>query len=157
VQAPVPDSFKRPQNHPSLNPSANMSNRRASGVDDVDATFLTTDTSFVENPPSSKAASKFKDVASPARTPRKTPKRHIDCTRKRRDTHAWWRDERDKRKRDCAGNCKRARKRRLIQARNLPQVQQLEGLEGARYVDAGVSNIPLIHCCCQTRVETLRS
>ena len=39
MQAPVPDSFKRPQNHPSLNPSANLPNRRASGVDDVDATL----------------------------------------------------------------------------------------------------------------------
>jgi DASH complex subunit DAM1 len=71
LQAPVPDSFKRPQNHPSLNPSANLPNRRASGIEDVDATFLTTDTSFVDNPPSSKAASKFKNAASPAPTPKK--------------------------------------------------------------------------------------
>ncbi|KAF9701031.1 hypothetical protein EKO04_000859 [Ascochyta lentis] len=71
-EAPVPDSFRRPQNHPSLNPSANLPNRRASGVEDVDATFLTTDTSFVDNPPSSKAASKFKNAASPAPTPKKT-------------------------------------------------------------------------------------
>ncbi|KAJ4412812.1 DASH complex subunit dam1 [Didymella pomorum] len=72
-EAPVPDSFKRPQNHPGLNPSAGLPNRRASGVEDVDATFLTTDTSFVDHPPSSKAASKFKNAQSPApRTPKKT-------------------------------------------------------------------------------------
>ncbi|KAF1362493.1 hypothetical protein EJ07DRAFT_153396 [Lizonia empirigonia] len=56
-----------------MNPSANLPNRRASGVEDVDATFLTTDTSFVDNPPSSKAANKFKNAASPAPAP-KTPR-----------------------------------------------------------------------------------
>ncbi|KZM25024.1 DASH complex subunit dam1 [Ascochyta rabiei] len=71
-EAPVLDSFRRPQNHTSLNPSAHLPNRRASAVDDADATFLTTDTSFVDNPPSSKVATKFKNAASPAPTPKKT-------------------------------------------------------------------------------------
>ncbi|KAJ4313392.1 DASH complex subunit dam1 [Neodidymelliopsis sp. IMI 364377] len=71
-EAPVPDSFKRPQNHAELS-AANLTGRRASqGVDDMDATFLTTDTSFVDNPPSSKAASKFKNAASPAPAPKTT-------------------------------------------------------------------------------------
>jgi len=52
-EAPVADSFKRSQNPPDLDvPHAH----RAHGPDDVDATFLTTDTSFVDNPPSGKMA-----------------------------------------------------------------------------------------------------
>jgi DASH complex subunit DAM1 len=62
-QAPVVESFKRPQNHPDLG-SPNLN--RSHGADDMDATFLTTDTSFVENPPSSKMASKFQTPQTPA-------------------------------------------------------------------------------------------
>ncbi|KAF2641370.1 hypothetical protein P280DRAFT_425830, partial [Massarina eburnea CBS 473.64] len=56
-EAPVPESFKRPQN-----PDFSSSLNRAEP--DMEATFLTTDTSFVENPPSSKVASKFQNPAS---------------------------------------------------------------------------------------------
>ncbi|KAH5986542.1 hypothetical protein HBI82_212930 [Parastagonospora nodorum] len=62
-EAPVADSFKRPQNHPDLG-AANFN--RSQGPDDMEATFLTTDTSFVENPPSSKMASKFQNPQTPA-------------------------------------------------------------------------------------------
>ncbi|OAL54909.1 hypothetical protein IQ07DRAFT_531446, partial [Pyrenochaeta sp. DS3sAY3a] len=55
VQAPIAESFKRPQNQPDFG-AANFN--RSQGPDDVEATFLTTDTSFVENPPSSKISSK---------------------------------------------------------------------------------------------------
>ncbi|KAF1920406.1 DASH complex subunit Dam1-domain-containing protein [Ampelomyces quisqualis] len=62
-EAPIAESFKRPQNHPDLG-SANLN--RSQGPDDLEATFLTTDTSFVENPPSSKASSKFQTPQTPA-------------------------------------------------------------------------------------------
>lgn len=69
VQAPVPESFKRPQNHPDF--AANLN--RSQGPDqDIEATFLTTDTSFVENPPSSKATSKFSAPVTPAPASRGT-------------------------------------------------------------------------------------
>jgi DASH complex subunit DAM1 len=63
IQAPVAESFKRPQNHPDLG-SANFN--RSQGPEDMEATFLTTDTSFVENPPSSKISSKFQTPQTPA-------------------------------------------------------------------------------------------
>ncbi|OAK95274.1 hypothetical protein IQ06DRAFT_381746 [Phaeosphaeriaceae sp. SRC1lsM3a] len=62
-EAPIPESFKRPQNHPDLGAS-NLN--RSQGLDDMEATFLTTDTSFVENPPSSKVSSKFQTPQTPA-------------------------------------------------------------------------------------------
>ncbi|KAF2033365.1 hypothetical protein EK21DRAFT_35743, partial [Setomelanomma holmii] len=49
ADAPVAESFKRPQNHPDLG-ATNFN--RSQGPEDMEATFLTTDTSFVENPPS---------------------------------------------------------------------------------------------------------
>ncbi|KAL7774526.1 hypothetical protein CFE70_005438 [Pyrenophora teres f. teres 0-1] len=39
---------------------------RSQGPDDMEATFLTTDTSFVDNPPSSKISSKFQNPQTPA-------------------------------------------------------------------------------------------
>ncbi|KAF2827635.1 hypothetical protein CC86DRAFT_214285 [Ophiobolus disseminans] len=61
-EAPIAESFKRPQNQPDLG-SANLN--RSQGPEDMDATFLTTDTSFVENPPSSKISSKFHTPQTP--------------------------------------------------------------------------------------------
>ncbi|KAF2252558.1 hypothetical protein BU26DRAFT_480279 [Trematosphaeria pertusa] len=61
-EAPVSESFKRPQNNPEY---ANL-NRSQGPEPDIEATFLTTDTSFVENPPSSKATSKFQTPVTPA-------------------------------------------------------------------------------------------
>ncbi len=63
LQAPVAESFKRPQNQ--IDPTA-ANHRRSQGPDDMEATFLTTDTSFVENPPSSKISSKFQNPQTPA-------------------------------------------------------------------------------------------
>ncbi|KAH9880145.1 hypothetical protein J1614_002171 [Plenodomus biglobosus] len=67
-EAPIPESFKRPQNHPDL--SNTQFNRQP--ADDMEATFLTTDTSFVDNPPSSKMASKFQNPMTPASAASKT-------------------------------------------------------------------------------------
>jgi len=67
IQTPIPESFKRPQNNPN-NPTDPFSaslhrHRNSHGYDaDMEATFLTTDTSFVDHPPSSKA-SKFSTPA----------------------------------------------------------------------------------------------
>ncbi|KIW00377.1 uncharacterized protein PV09_08087 [Verruconis gallopava] len=69
VEGPVKESFERAAR------GAFASGTPASGItglgggrDDVDATFLTTDTSFVENPPtSSKASSKFSTPAPATR------------------------------------------------------------------------------------------
>ncbi|KAF2800771.1 hypothetical protein K505DRAFT_412682 [Melanomma pulvis-pyrius CBS 109.77] len=64
-ETPIPESFRRPQNNPT-NPDLSSLNRHrnSQGYEaDVEATFLTTDTSFVDNPPSSKA-SKFSTPAS---------------------------------------------------------------------------------------------
>ncbi|KAF2658073.1 hypothetical protein K491DRAFT_625319 [Lophiostoma macrostomum CBS 122681] len=62
-ETPVPESFKRPQNHPDFAGSVGVAGQAQRGQDphvpDVEATFLTTDTSFVENPPSSKKEGKF--------------------------------------------------------------------------------------------------
>ncbi|CAN9090382.1 unnamed protein product [Alternaria sp. RS040] len=62
-EAPVQESFKRPQNQPDQG-AANLN--RSQGPEDMEATFLTTDTSFVDNPPSSKIASKFQNPQTPA-------------------------------------------------------------------------------------------
>ncbi|KAH9861939.1 hypothetical protein IAQ61_010140 [Plenodomus lingam] len=67
-EAPIAESFKRPQNHAHL---ASTHFSRSQGPDDMEATFLTTDTSFVDNPPSSKLASKFQNPATPASTSKK--------------------------------------------------------------------------------------
>ncbi|KAL6705275.1 DASH complex subunit dam1 [Coniothyrium glycines] len=62
-EAPIPESFKRPQNQ--SDPTA-AGLYRSQGPDDMDATFLTTDTSFVDNPPSSRVSSKFQNPQTPA-------------------------------------------------------------------------------------------
>ncbi|KAF2685517.1 hypothetical protein K458DRAFT_476916 [Lentithecium fluviatile CBS 122367] len=59
-EAPIPESFKRPQNNPAFSSSFR------GPEPDVEATFLTTDTSFIENPPSSRMASKFQNPVTPA-------------------------------------------------------------------------------------------
>ncbi|EMD96976.1 hypothetical protein COCC4DRAFT_73485 [Bipolaris maydis ATCC 48331] len=64
-EAPIHESFKRPQNQPDGG-AANLS--RSLGPDDMEATFLTTDTSFVDNPPSSKTPSKPQTPAPAAKT-----------------------------------------------------------------------------------------
>ncbi|KAF2201874.1 hypothetical protein GQ43DRAFT_448466 [Delitschia confertaspora ATCC 74209] len=66
-EAPVPDSFKRPVNNPDF--SSSLRSQQAPPDADIEATFLTTDTSFVENPPSSKRESKFTTPA-PSRVAR---------------------------------------------------------------------------------------
>ncbi|KAF1956550.1 hypothetical protein CC80DRAFT_535221 [Byssothecium circinans] len=63
-EAPIPESFKRPQNNP-WNNTADFSSSMNRAEPDMEATFLTTDTSFVENPPSSKVSSKFQTPAAP--------------------------------------------------------------------------------------------
>ncbi|KAG9192240.1 dash complex component protein [Alternaria panax] len=68
-EAPVQESFKRPQNQPDQG-AANLN--RSQGPEDMEATFLTTDTSFVDNPPSSKIASKFQNPQTPAPAARTT-------------------------------------------------------------------------------------
>ncbi|EON66958.1 hypothetical protein W97_06074 [Coniosporium apollinis CBS 100218] len=65
-EAPIPESFKRAVKyshplHDSRLPTSSYQNPDPNH--DPDATFLTTDTSFVENPPSSKAATKFSTPA----------------------------------------------------------------------------------------------
>ncbi|KAF2121751.1 DASH complex subunit Dam1-domain-containing protein [Lophiotrema nucula] len=67
-ETPVPESFKRPQNNHNLDFSSsfNRSQNPGQAEPDIEATFLTTDTSFVDNPPSSKATSKFQ---TPAKQP----------------------------------------------------------------------------------------
>ena len=70
-QAPTPQSFARAKNFSSPNskhhPDRNIPTQTA--PPDVDATFLTTDTSFVEHPPTtSKPPSRYSSVPS-ARTP----------------------------------------------------------------------------------------
>ncbi|KAF2702664.1 hypothetical protein K504DRAFT_214180 [Pleomassaria siparia CBS 279.74] len=78
MQTPIPESFKRPQNNPNNNNNNSNSNdplssalnrhRNSQGYEaDIEATFLTTDTSFVDNPPSSKT-SEFSTPAPPSRT-----------------------------------------------------------------------------------------
>ncbi|KAK7546576.1 DASH complex subunit Dam1 [Phyllosticta citricarpa] len=72
-EAPVHESFAREKVRERAREAVERASlattgRRASGfyaVEGAEATFLTTDTSFVENPPSSKAPSKF---ATPARS-----------------------------------------------------------------------------------------
>ncbi|KAI9712353.1 MAG: DASH complex subunit dam1 [Bogoriella megaspora] len=71
-ETPLPESFKRTQhleaNHPL--PPRSAETQRFHNVDgEAEATFLTTDTSFVENPPiSSRSASRFETPAPPRRT-----------------------------------------------------------------------------------------
>lgn len=62
-EAPIPDSFKRAKQ----NEEHGQSTDHVSRPDFGDETFMTTDTSFVENPPSSRAPTKF---ATPAPMPR---------------------------------------------------------------------------------------
>jgi DASH complex subunit DAM1 len=76
-ETPVPESFKRPQNYADFAGSvgggagAGQAQRgQDPHVPDVEATFLTTDTSFVENPPSSKKEGKFQTPAPASRAGR---------------------------------------------------------------------------------------
>lgn len=72
-KAPIPESFKRQQNNPDFSSSVGHSQAQGSNrgqdpnVPDVEATFLTTDTSFVENPPTSTR------TTSTFQTPAKSP------------------------------------------------------------------------------------
>ncbi|KAK7193120.1 hypothetical protein DPSP01_007540 [Paraphaeosphaeria sporulosa] len=70
-EAPIPDSFKRPLH----DPQTNFRTSQNQEVPDVEATFLTTDTSFVENPPSSKVANKFQNPITPAPAEKKAATR----------------------------------------------------------------------------------
>ncbi|KAF2144477.1 uncharacterized protein K452DRAFT_325077 [Aplosporella prunicola CBS 121167] len=77
-EAPVPESFRRQRVRDADAAANNLAAGGGGGLmggllparsrdhDDAEATFLTTDTSFVENPPSSKQASKFRSPAAPA-------------------------------------------------------------------------------------------
>ncbi|MCJ1372959.1 DASH complex subunit dam1 [Loxospora ochrophaea] len=66
-EAPISDSFKRSrQTDDNLGQSTNSDKLRQDF--DPETTFMTTDTSFVENPPSSKATSKFTTPAPASRT-----------------------------------------------------------------------------------------
>ncbi|KAF2263498.1 hypothetical protein CC78DRAFT_617563 [Lojkania enalia] len=69
-EAPIPESFKRPQNNPDFSSSVGPNRSQGPQDPDIEATFLTTDTSFVENPPSSKATSKFQTPAPESKTTR---------------------------------------------------------------------------------------
>ncbi|KAL8825867.1 MAG: hypothetical protein Q9191_004153 [Dirinaria sp. TL-2023a] len=64
-EAPIPDSFKRPRPH-SEHPGTDLGGNRQEM--DAETTFMTTDTSFVENPSSTKSASKFATPAPPSRS-----------------------------------------------------------------------------------------
>ena len=65
-QAPIPESFRRPLNNPDFASSQFRTSQGPDHIPDVEATFLTTDTSFVEHPPSSKMATKFQNPVTPA-------------------------------------------------------------------------------------------
>ena len=67
-QTPIPESFARAQRNGDFHPSSPT--KTPSKADLAEETFLTTDTSFVDNPPSSKAPSKF---ATPAPAQRPAP------------------------------------------------------------------------------------
>ncbi|KAL9099252.1 MAG: hypothetical protein Q9163_005217 [Psora crenata] len=65
-EAPIPDSFRRAKAHASQD--SHKTGQTPSKPDMLgDETFLTTDTSFVDNPPSSKASSKFQTPAPAVR------------------------------------------------------------------------------------------
>lgn len=70
-EAPVPESFKRAQQQASLNESFGLSRSQGPHDNDPETTFLTTDTSFIDNPPSSKTVSKFSTPAPPSRISRR--------------------------------------------------------------------------------------
>ncbi|KAK3207410.1 hypothetical protein GRF29_103g959749 [Pseudopithomyces chartarum] len=65
-EAPVSESFKRPLNNPDFSSSQFRSSQGPDHIPDIEATFLTTDTSFVENPPSTKVPTKFQNPVTPA-------------------------------------------------------------------------------------------
>ncbi|KIN00980.1 hypothetical protein OIDMADRAFT_103683 [Oidiodendron maius Zn] len=67
-EAPIADSFKRAREQEERRGQGTTSDR-LHGDTDMETTFLTTDTSFVDNPPSSRATSKFSTPA-PAPTSR---------------------------------------------------------------------------------------
>ncbi|KAI9685865.1 MAG: DASH complex subunit dam1 [Bathelium mastoideum] len=70
-ETPVPESFKRALNlEPTTQAPRSAETQRFHNADgEPEATFLTTDTSFVENPPiSSRSASRFETPAPPRRT-----------------------------------------------------------------------------------------
>ncbi len=62
-QAPIPESFKRAKQNEDHGHSTDHNTRADFG----DETFMTTDTSFVENPPSSRVPTKFATPAPAAR------------------------------------------------------------------------------------------
>ncbi|KAF2728438.1 hypothetical protein EJ04DRAFT_477348 [Polyplosphaeria fusca] len=62
-ETPVPESFKRPQNNPDLGSSIGLNRSQGANDGDMEATFLTTDTSFVDNPPSTKKTPQFQTPA----------------------------------------------------------------------------------------------
>ncbi|KAF2129753.1 hypothetical protein P153DRAFT_290404 [Dothidotthia symphoricarpi CBS 119687] len=64
-EAPIPESFKRTLYQHAELTAANLN--RSQGPEDMETTFLTTDTSFVDNPPSSKMASRFQPPQTPTR------------------------------------------------------------------------------------------
>ncbi|KAF2100048.1 hypothetical protein NA57DRAFT_55978 [Rhizodiscina lignyota] len=66
-EAPIPESFKRARQAEQLN--ENLKSSMNQPEPEIEATFLTTD-SFVENPPSSKAPSKFSTPAPPSKAGR---------------------------------------------------------------------------------------
>jgi hypothetical protein len=57
----------------------------------MEATFLTTDTSFVENPPSSKISSKFQNIENFGNRQRQG---WHTTSRQRWHTYTWWHNER---------------------------------------------------------------
>ncbi|KAH7138091.1 DASH complex subunit Dam1-domain-containing protein [Dendryphion nanum] len=72
-ETPLPESFKRPLNQnpdfsSSIGPGGTAGQDPA--VPDIEATFLTTDTSFVENPPSSKKPGSKFETPAPSRVSR---------------------------------------------------------------------------------------
>jgi DASH complex subunit DAM1 len=72
-EAPIPQSFARQREGAysgGEQSSMFQSHTGGSGVPDTEATFLTTDTSFVDNPPPTVKASKYSSVPGSSATPR---------------------------------------------------------------------------------------
>ncbi|KAH7401497.1 DASH complex subunit Dam1-domain-containing protein [Pyrenochaeta sp. MPI-SDFR-AT-0127] len=104
--APIAESFKRPQNYSDLG-STNLN--RSQGPDDMEATFLTTDTSFVDNPPISEPSNTGASIKNIRRAKRKRWDSPSWRTW-RWYSYAWWYSKRSKRWQwDCEGDWKRPR------------------------------------------------
>jgi len=67
-EAPVQESFKRAREQERSDMGRSTSSDKFHGEIDGETTFMTTDTSFVENPPTSSKASKFSTPAPASRT-----------------------------------------------------------------------------------------